>query len=108
MTLKTNEKKGRQSRKGEKMKVIIKDNDKIIFESENIKDILNNFMYLMYAKVINQVKVLTFKCNYNYTDIQTIRVIDRRESLNKREYIFEGIPTSWGALDTYTMLKDIK
>ena len=90
------------------MKITIKDNDKTIFESENIKDILNHFMYLMYAKTVNQVKGLTFKCNYNYTDIQKVRVIDRRENLNKREYIFEGIPTSWGSLDTYKMLEDIK
>lgn len=90
------------------MKMTILDNDKIIFESENIKDITNNLMYLLYAKAVNQVKGLTFKCNYNYTDIQKVRVIDKREPLNKREYVFEGIPTSWGALDTYKMLQDLE
>lgn len=90
------------------MKMTILDNDKIIYESENIKDITNNLMYLLYAKAVNQVKGLTFKCNYNYTDIQKVRVIDKREPLNKREYVFEGIPTSWGALDTYKMLQDLE
>ena len=91
-----------------KMKMTILDNDKTIYTTTNTKEITSNLMYLLYARTINQVKGLTFKCNYNYTDIQKLRVIDKREALNKREYIFEGIPTSWGVLDTYKMFQDLE
>lgn len=89
------------------MKLTILDNNKVIFESESVIDIVSNLMYYLYAKQVNRVKGITIKHKYNYTDKQTIRILDKRECLNKREYIFEGIPTKWGSLDTYEMLKEI-
>lgn len=90
------------------MKMTILDNDKVIYTTTNTKEITSNLMYVLYAKAVNKVKWLTVKCNYNYTDIQKVRVIDKSDALNKRECVFEGIPTNWGALDTYKMLQDLE
>lgn len=90
------------------MKMTILDNKKVVYTTESDKEVISNMIYLFYAKTINGVKGIYFRHTYNYSDKQKIRVIDKREALNTREYVFEGIPTSWGALDTYEMFKKLE
>lgn len=90
-----------------KMYIEIYDNRTKIFESEDIKTIVQNLMYYTYSVAFNKNKNVKCKYNYNYTDKQTLHIIEKDE-LNKREIIIYNVPTSWGALDTYKMFENLE
>ena len=90
-----------------KMRIEIYDNKKKIYESDDVKTIVNHLMYATYSVAFNKNKNIKCKYNYNYTDLQTLHIIDKRDELNKRETIIYNVPTSWGALDTYKILENL-
>jgi len=82
----------------------IRDNKKIFFTSEEKQDVINNLLFYCY-EIATKNKSYSLRYNYNYSDLQTIKIIDKTSTLNKREIIFYNIPTKWGFLDTDTILK---
>lgn len=91
-----------------KMYMEILDNNKVIYTTEDTATIVQNLLYYLYSKAVNKSKNYTIKNNYNYSDFQKVRVIDRTYSLNKREVIFYNIPTSWGALKSFEIMQQLK
>lgn len=76
------------------------------------EDEKNNIMQLLgflYTKTILKGISNSIRYSYNYSDKQTIKVINKYEnydgSITKTEYIFYNIPTNLGYLDTYKLLE---
>lgn len=70
----------------------------------------NNVLQLLgflYSITILKDKSYTIRYSYNYSDKQTIKVINKYTnydgSITKTEYIFYNIPTSMGYLDTFEL-----
>lgn len=82
----------------------IKDNKKVIFKSDKKEDVINNLMFYTF-ELARKNKTYRLKYNYNYSDLQTITIIEKYDELNKREIVFYNIPTKLGFLDTDTILK---
>ena len=75
-----------------------------LFTNENETEVLKKLTYYLWAKQINNMKHLKFKYNYNYTDKQTLDIIDN--SLDTVYIIrITDIPTTMGILDTNKILK---
>ena len=89
------------------MKLEIFDNKTLIFETTDVKTIINNLMYYTFTKAVNNNKQIKIKYKYNYSDIQTITIVEKSE-LNKREIVISGIPTKMGTLDAYKILDMLK
>lgn len=88
------------------MKLEIFDNKTLIFETTDTKTIIYNLMYYTFTKAVNN-KQIKIKYKYNYSDIQTITIVEKSE-LNKREIVISGIPTKTGTLDAYKILDMLK
>lgn len=65
----------------------------------------------LYRKTILKDSRLRIKYGYNYSDSQTIEIIESYEnydkSITKTFYVFENVPTNLGYLDIYKLEKDI-
>lgn len=73
----------------------------------------NNIMHLLgflYTKTILKGND-TIKYQYNYSDKQTIKIINKYtnfdNTITKTEYIFYNIPTNMGFLDVYKLEKEV-
>lgn len=62
----------------------------------NEKSAILKLLEILWSKQVTKSKWITKqRFNYNYTDRQKITFYTD----NKWQYVFEDIPTSWGALD---------
>lgn len=88
----------------EKIYMEIHKNGKLVSTFNDSKFLIIRLFGDIYNKQILKVKN-TIKSNYNYDDIQTIKVIDKvynsDGSVDKWEYIYYNIPTKCGYLDVY-------
>ena len=72
-------------------------------EKTNVLQLLG----FLYSKTILQKRGLTIRYSYNYTDKQTISIIDTFENfdgtITKTKYTFYNVPTNCGWLDIYKL-----
>ena len=63
----------------------------------------------LYRKTILKDSRLKIRYSYNYSDSQTIEIIESYEnydgSITKTYFVFENVPTSLGYLDIYKLAK---
>ena len=76
-----------------------------ILTNTNEKEVVRNLLYYLWNKQINKNKNIRIKYYYNYSDTQTIEIVDTTIGTT---YIrrFEGIPTKMGTLDTDRLLQE--
>lgn len=66
----------------------------------------------LYRKTILKSRGLTIRYNYNYSDLQTITIIEKYENYDGSEtktyFVFENIPTNMAYLDIYKIEENLK
>ena len=66
----------------------------------------------LWRKYIMKSSNLKIKYNYNYSDMQTIEIIESYENydktITKTFYVFENVPTGLGYLDIYKIEKNLQ
>ena len=83
----------------------IKDNKKVIFKSDDEKDIIKNLMFYTYEVAIKKSKCYSIKYQYNYSDKQTITIKEKFDNLNNRTITLYNIPTKTSYLDIDTLVR---
>lgn len=105
------ENKLNELKKQNKIVVEVRQNKELVNVWEDEKNNIMQLMALLYAKTILKSSNYSIRYSYNYSDKQTIKVINNYEnydgSITKTEYIFYNIPTNMGWLDTYKIYNEV-
>lgn len=103
------ENKLKELRNEGKIVVEVRQDKKLVNIWEDEKGNIAQLMGFLYTKTILKSSNYSIRYSYNYSDKQTIKVINKYEnydgSITKTEYIFYNIPTNLGYLDIFKLNK---
>lgn len=84
------------------MKLEIYHNKQLVNTITNQQVIIDNLLSYLWSKAIYKKGKHHYK--YNYNDKQTLTIYHD----NNYKYVIKNIPTSWGSLETYNILTELK